>query len=699
MGDGDAPKLSELLRDATQRHQQGQLDEAERLYRALLTCDPDHFDALNRLAIVALQQGNLAEALSRVERALRVNPRSVTAISNKGTILLSLHKHDEALATFDRAIELAPDDADAHYNRGNALRSLHRPAEALASYDQAISFRPGDIEALTNRGNALLDLEQHEEALASYEQALAINCNYTEALTNRGSALLKLKRPSDALMSFDAALALRPTYAEALNNRGTALLALMRPEEALASLDRALSIRPDYAEALNNRGNALLDLKRPDEALKSFEQAIAVRPTYADALNNRGNALIQLMRFQDALASYDRALAMKPNYVEAINNRGAALHPLGRTEDALANFEQALSIRPGYTDALNNRGNALVNLKRPEEALANFDEVLTTNPGNADTLFSRGTASLLMGNFAAGWQDYEHRFDCKDADKRVLTASYPNWRGGSVKGKRIIVYEEQGIGDTIQFFRYLRLLVSLGAEVTFIVRAGLHRLLRTVNTPIRMFDKHPSREVFDLQSALLSLPAAFRTTLDTIPSAVPYLSPESALVAQWHERLGDGGFKVGIAWQGNPKAKIDIGRSVPLRSFRPVADIPGVRLFPLQKHHGLEQLADLGAVLPIQTFGDEWDNGPDAFVDTAAIMANLDLVITSDTAVAHLAGALGRPVWVLLKQVPDWRWMLDRRDSPWYPTMKLYRQAVRDDWDGVLQGVAKDVAKLGSANA
>jgi hypothetical protein len=302
--------------------------------------------------------------------------------------------------------------------------------------------------------------------------------------------------------------------------------------------------------------------------------------------------------------------------------------------------------------------------------------------------------ALLLGDFVAGWSGYEHRWNCKNASPRRLIAPYRDWKGEDIQGKAIIVYEEQGLGDVIQFSRFLTRLSALGAHVTFYVRKSMHRLLQPFDSTIRVVDTPPQGESFDFQCALLSLPAMIGTTLDSIPSDIPYLIPETSLVANWRHRIGTHGFKIGICWQGNPSGKIDVGRSVPLRCFDPVAALPDVRLISLQKNHGLDQLGALPAGMTVETLGADFDDGPDAFIDTAAVMSCLDLIITSDTSVAHLAGALGRPVRVVLKQMPDWRWMLDRSDSPWYPTMKLYRQNVRDDWDDVFGRVAEDVAKL-----
>ena len=264
-----------------------------------------------------------------------------------------------------------------------------------------------------------------------------------------------------------------------------------------------------------------------------------------------------------------------------------------------------------------------------------------------------------MGDFSAGWRDYEYRWHGSNAEARRPVLPYPRWKGEDVRGKRVFVYEEQGLGDLIHVSRFLSQLVTLGADITFFLRSSMHRLLRAVAPTIRLIAALPEGEAFDYQCALMSLPGIFGTSSKNIPSSVPYIFAEKALITHWGQHLGDQGLKIGVCWEANPEAHANIGRSFPLCSFERLAKKSGVRLISLQKTYGLDQLQDLASELNVETLGDEFDSGPDAFIDTAAVMHSLDLIITCDTSIAHLAGALGRPVWVALKHVPDWRWMLD----------------------------------------
>jgi tetratricopeptide (TPR) repeat protein len=610
---------------------------------------------------------------------------------------LTLHRSRrlaEALAMYDKTIALMPDNAVVYSNRGIVLQGLSHFAEALASYDKAIALKPGYADAHSNRGNALQDLKRFEEAVASYDTAIALKPDHADARNNRGNALRELQRFGEALASYDAAIAFKPDYAEAFSNRGSVLRELKRPEEALVSYEAAIALKPDRAEAFNIRGNLLQDLKRFEEALASYDKAIALKPDYADAFSNRSNALQALRRYEEALASCDRALALNPSHTDAFCNRGNALQELKRFDDSIASYNQALALKPDHADILNNRGNANLELKRFDEAIADYEKAIALRPGLADAFKNKGLVNLLLGRFAEGWPDQEWRWKAKDVASKQPELEAKEWQGEDLKGRSIFVYMEQGFGDTMQFARYLPLLVKRGTKVTISASRKIFRLLRPLCEGIEVTEAVPKLQSFDFQCALMSLPLHFRTDLSSIPADIPYLHAEDGPAAQWKKRLGSDGFKVGIVWQGNPFGVVDRGRSIPLREFFPLARINGVRLISLQKNHGLDQLGEVPSDIEIETLGDDFDSGPDAFIDTAAVMANLDLVISSDTSTAHLAGALGRPLWVALKYVPDWRWLLDREDSPWYPTARLFRQDRMGEWTALFSRMEREISSL-----
>jgi tetratricopeptide (TPR) repeat protein len=501
-----------------------------------------------------------------------------------------------------------------------------------------------------------------------------------------------------AVRQIEAALAANPNFAEAFNSLGIAVGKLKRLDEAVVNFDRAIALNPAYAKAFYNRGGALHELKRFNEAVASYDQAIALNPAYAAAYNNRGNALKELMRQEEALASYNQAIALNPRFADAFKNRGAVLQELWRLEEAVVSYDQAIAFKPDYAAAFNNRGSALHELLRLDQALANYDRAIALRPDFANAHVNRGMTRLLIGRLQEGWEDLEWRWRCNGLPCKHTAIDAEIWQGQPLAGRRLVIFAEQGLGDAIQFSRYLPLLVDRGAMVTFLVPAKLVRLLRQLSPEIAVVGTLKNAARFDFQYPLMSVPLHYGTTMTSIPRSVPYLSADTDSVARWAKRLGSQDLKIGIAWQGNPDRRLDWGRSIPLAEFVPLARLPNVRLISLQKKHGLDQCANLPAGVKMEILSDELDSGPDAFMDTAAVMGNLDLIITSDTSIAHLAGALGRPTWVALKRVPDWRWLLERADCPWYPTMRLFRQQMPGDWKSVFLRIKKELHELLTQN-
>ncbi|MEZ5563498.1 MAG: tetratricopeptide repeat-containing glycosyltransferase family protein [Gammaproteobacteria bacterium] len=545
--------------------------------------------------------------------------------------------------------------ADALYRRGNELYRLGRMAEALASLEAALGLQPRHPGALLSIGATLHQLGRFDAALQSFDRLLSVQPKSIDALYNRGTTLLALQRWSEALLSYDRVLALRSGHADAWVNRGLALQNLHRQEEALASFDQALKRQPRHVEAHNNRGTALQNLNRHSEALASFDQAIALRPNYADALNNRGNALDALDRPLEALESIDRALRLRPDFAMAWNNRGVVLRNLNRLDEALQSTERAMALQPQYPDAHWNRSLIL----------------------------------LMRGDFRAGWAEYEWRLSVPSLGNRPRPYAQPRWRGGEdLTGKTILVYAEQGLGDTLQFCRYTSLLADRGARVVLEVQRSLRTLLAGLAGVDELLCPGDELPPFDLYSPLLSLPLAFATDLESIPAPRSYLAADPLRVEVWRSRLhtqcaDTSARRIGLVWAGNPSLTQDRHRSIPLASLLLLA-APGLQLCSLQKDLRPGDRELLAAHPEIPHFGDELND----FADTAALIESLDLVISVDTAVAHLAGALGKPVWILQRYSPDFRWLLGRDDSPWYPSARLFRQPQRGDWDSVIAELA-----------
>jgi tetratricopeptide (TPR) repeat protein len=518
---------------------------------------------------------------------------------------------------------------------------------------------------------------------AGFGRTMAPDPEQAAAYYKRAGELKSEKRFAEALAAYDAAVALKPDYAEAQNGRAIVLAGLNRLAEAVVGFDRAIALRPDYAEAYNNRGIVLQEFGRLDEALASFDRATTLQPDNAFACNNRGATLYELKRFDEALASHEKAIALKHDYAEAHYNRGTVLHELNRLDEALSSFDQAITLKPDYAAAHNNRGAVLHDLQRLDEALAAFDKAIALTGGFAEAYFNQSYCLLRMGHFEEGWRLHEWR---KNTAKPVGNRSFaqPPWLGREdVAGKTVFVHWEQGFGDTIQFCRYAALLNARGATVAMSVQAPLHRLISQSAPGIAILKDDEVPGAFDYHCPLMSLPFAFGTTLQSVPAEKRYIFADGELRKAWEARLPPPTKpRIGAVWSGSAKQKNDRNRSVGLPAFASLLSIDA-HWISLQK-----ELRDGDAVLlrdlpQIALYGDELGD----FADTAAAIATLDLIVTVDTSVAHLAGAMGKPVWILLAYNADWRWLRDRDDCPWYPSARLFRQDQTRSWETVVARV------------
>ncbi|HSS12922.1 MAG TPA: tetratricopeptide repeat-containing glycosyltransferase family protein, partial [Rhizomicrobium sp.] len=502
-------------------------------------------------------------------------------------------------------------------------------------------------------------------------------------------------RSGEAVEQYDRALSAQPGFIDAAISRAAALCAMDRPSEALEGLEPLAGREPGNLFVHYNRSVALAMLERFEEAVLACDAALAVDPNCADAWHNRGVSLFRLQRFAEAVESYDRAIGLASGAAELHINRGGALAALARYPEALAAYDRALALDPNSAYAHFNRGVALTEIKRIEDAIVSYGSALRLAPDYALAEYNRALCLLLLGRLEEGFQGYEarHRLTPQPA-----LYPQPLRPGEDIAGKTLLVRGEQGLGDIIQFSRYIRLLQDKGAKVILSVQPHLVRLLSSLAPKAEIIAWTDVPMAFDHHIALESLPGFFRTRLDTIPASIPYLAAEPARVEKWKQRLGQGdfkerGFKIGIAWRSSAGGA-SIGKTFSPTHFAALSKTPGVRLISLQKDEETAELNDLPSGLTIEQLGPDFDAEADAFVDSAAVMASLDLVISADTGIAHLAGALGRPVWVALKHVPDWRWLLDRADTPWYPTMRLFRQPARGDWPGVFAEMATALREI-----
>lgn len=529
-----------------------------------------------------------------------------------------------------------------------------------------------------------------EDAARLYETALQGNPKHFGALHFLGLVRSRQGRHEEAQKLIRKALNQTPGSAEANNSLGITLAVLGRHAEAKTRYEKALAAKPDFPQARNNLGIALAELGRQEEAMEEYRRAIALDPGYAEAHANLGVALATLDRHAEAIPCYERALARKLGFAEAELNLGNAYFALDRFDEAIGCYEQAIAHAPSVARAHNNLGRALEANNRHEAAIACYAQAVALSPDYAGAQWNLALAHLAIGDFAAGWQGYEWRWRTGDVATRALTQ--PLWRGDAdLAGKSILVHAEQGLGDTLHFARYVPLLARRGARVLLEAQAPLLPLLASLDGLSGLFAAGERLPDFDCQVPLLSLPGAFATTLDSIPREIPYLAPPSDRVARWRTVLSPlPAPLIGIAWAGSSTNRNDRNRSLPLERLLPLLDLPGARFVSLQKELRPGDAALLDAHPAVIRLGERLED----FADTAAVASLLDLVITVDTSIAHLAGALGRPVWIMLPFAAEWRWLRGRDDSPWYRTARLFRQPRPGDWAGIVARLREAATRL-----
>jgi tetratricopeptide (TPR) repeat protein len=576
------------------------------------------------------------------------------------------------------------------------LHRADRIDEARAVYQQIVDAEPRRADALGLLGIALRQLNRYAEAIEYLSRAADLEPHHAVHFGNLAECHRLLGNASEALANYAKAAQLAPFVAELQSNLGSLLQDAGRLDEAAASYAAALRCDPSYVEAHYNLGNLWQTRRQFDQAAACYRRALALRPDYIPAMCNLGNVLREQGNLAEALPLLQSAYAQDPNAVPAISNLGVVLQDLGRTDEAQRLCLRAVQLAPERAELYVNLGTTYKDLGDPATALSFYERALELKPDSPHAAHSRALALLSLGDFRRGWAGYENRRRCEQYDTRDFPQPY--WDGAPLAGRTILVHAEQGLGDTLQFIRYVPLVGKHGGRVLVAVQEALLPLLRASGVPNLISLNGPLPD-FDLHVPLMSLPHVLGTTLETIPADVPYLAAEPERVARWCERLQVlEGIRVGLVWQGRREHHRDCLRSIPLAAFRPLAQVPAVRLVSLQQGFGSEQLAALGALPPEKSF-EVVDLSPDfgadgaVFMDAAAVMKHLDLVVACDTGLAHLAGGLGVRVWLALPYGAEWRWLQNRDDSPWYPTMRLFRQTTFRDWDGLFEQMAAALAQ------
>ena len=641
---------------------------AERIARELLAIDAGDEEALHLLAQILNQQGRTNEAVELMGALCSFNPQCVAYHNDRGVMLAALGRWPEAVAAYEKATVLDAHHVDARFNLALALFRCKRREEARAAYDALAALAPEIPEMDVLHGEILRAEGRPGEAVEALSRAIAHGIDTAEVHVNLGLALEDMHRGVEA-------------------------------EEALQAANRAVS-GPDAAASFH-LGNLYRDQGRKDLAEQFYGQALRLRPDFAEAYNNLGLLLQERGEAERAAACFSEALATDPALDAAHTNHGNALLKQGWMDGAIDSFKRALEINPTSAEAWNNLGNVYFRLHRLDEAEAAYLESIALKPDYAEADLNLGILRLLRGNFREGWPSYESRWKMPGVAEKRPRFAEPEWAGDPLAGRTLLVYSEQGMGDNLQFVRYLPLLRQRypDSKIYFWCLPPLYRLFAE-NAAAWGIEALPPTVAgglppIDLHIALLSLPWRLGTDLATIPAAVPYLRPDPTLVEQWGARLQAlPGKKVGVVWASGEVYTFHRFRTVRLRQLEPLLAVEGVSWVSLQKGSGARQIEDEGLSGKVFNFMDEVED----FADTAALIANLDLVVSVDTSVPHLAGAMGVPVWLLDRFDTDWRWLLDRSDSPWYPSMRIFRQTAFGDWDTVMAPAAQALAGwVGSA--
>jgi tetratricopeptide (TPR) repeat protein len=593
------------------------------------------------------------------------------------------------LFSFFKSPGSAKDSAEAHYRRANVLKDQGALEAAVAGYDQAIALRPDYAHAFCNRAVALGQLQRLPEALASYDRAIALDPTDALAHCNRGMLLNAMGQKDAALAGFDSAIALNPAMSAAHFGRAALLQERRQWTASLASYDRAIALNAGDTATHYNRGNVLKQLERWGDALASYDRTLALNSKLAPAHAGRAETLYQLNRLQEALDSYNRAVEIGPD-AATYNGRGVVQQKMGRFDAACASFDQAIAASPNDPQGYFNRGATQEKLCDFAGALASYRQAVSVNPDFAEAHLNLALTALKVGDFATGWAHYEWRWRVQRGPILVEERKFsqPLWLGeGDIAGRTILLYGEQGLGDSLHFCRYAEQVAALGATVILEVARPLASLCTTLKGVTQVICRGDPLPEFDVQCPLMSLALACKTTLQTIPTRIPYLKSDPDKVAAWQERLGAKTKpRIGLTWSGSVGARTFSERSFPLARWVPyLAD--ELEYVCMQTEITEADRQTLLESPAIRRFADELMD----FSGTAALCECLDLVISVDTSIAHLAGALGRPTWVLLPFDNDWRWLIGREDSPWYPTVRVFRQKSRGDWAEVFARVAEQL--------
>ena len=742
------------LDNAIALHRVGRLEDAQKIYSLLLDKDPANIDVLQLWGMLATQTSQNQLALELAQNAVKICPQDAFVHCTLGMALYTVGRPVDAVKSLDYSVHLNPNNAEAYCVRGMALEKLGQLLEALKNYETATTLNPQYAEAYFNQGNMFQLLKRYSDAVQKYELAIRCHSQYAQAYNNLGNAFKALEKYSSAVSSYEQAILIDPDFADAYNNRGVVLVELGSLEAASDSYTQAIRLDSKNPDFYLNQGNLYNKVKSYELAIKSYRYALLLDPDNSKAfcglgnaykydgtkdgsvqrflksniglldLSNSGNSVVfnfEALDYADrVLLSYLNTQCIRSSCQNCNQGIGQVLEDLQRIQTdscgvnlslldidqetctscnrlilnfynhlkAFICFFKATSIDPSDEVTRNNCAVLFSELGLLKDSLYWYDKAIALKPDYAEAFHNKSMTLLLGGFFEVGWKLYEWRWQKNNNTFRPRSFNVPLWLGDvPIQGKTILIHCEQGYGDTLQFCRYMPLLKGLGARVIFSVPKPLQTLMQTLNGVDVVLEDGKSLLDIDFHCPLLSLPLAFKTKISSVPAPLTYLDSEPSKVEQWKNLLGEKTCtRVGLTWCGNPNHINDHNRSIALEML--LDYLPrGFDYISLQKGHTAKELSLLQNNSHVRQFGDCLDD----FSDTAALTSIMDIVISVDTSVAHLAGSLGKTTWILLPYAPDWRWMLHRKDSPWYPSVRLYRQDESMSWMSVMEQVRADL--------
>jgi tetratricopeptide (TPR) repeat protein len=692
----DIEIAKQLFADGLDLIKNNEFEQAEKKFLKSLKLIPDRESVLNNLTAAQIKLKKYQDAKKSAARVVELNKNNAVAWMNLGVIEQELNNYETSINYFNKAIEIDPLYFHAYNNKGILLCEVGQYQGAIINFDKALGLKPDLLEVVLNKADAFKELKNFDEALKCIDAALKIKNLAPEIWAKKGEILHNMNRYKEAIQAYDQAIKLNKNYAEAFCNKGLTLFTIERFEESIEVCNKALEIKKIFPEAWVNIAVSYIGLKKYELALEYCEKALAVSENLIEALNSKGLCLFNLKQYEEANKIFDRILKIRKDFPEAMENKANTLHALKEYDKALTLYD-AIGTKKDYHKVLNNKGlllHALGHIKDKkyfELAKDCYDQAIKIKFDFANAYWNKSLTQLTLGEFVGAWENYEYRFKLENAKSQFIII--PRLESlKNLSNKKVLIWSEQGLGDSIQFCRYIYKIIDLGAKITFDISKKLTALMsRQFNCTINETGQGLVQNDFDFQIPLLSLPMLFNTDLNNIPFSNSYLTTSKNKDIEWSNKLKLTKKKLNIAitYAGNPDYPEDSERSANLKIFHPLVD--KVNLFLIQKEIKAEDELFLKKYPQIKFIGKDIDN----FDDLASVMQNMDLVISTDTSIPHLAGAIGKKVFILLGRITDWRWMLNTETSPWYNSAILLRKKYNpksrmEDWSQAFELIIKE---------